>query len=439
MPLVFGKRLLGTFDFEQFELEPAGELDLTLDRRELCAHLEWGRSISFLIAYLEDAKAGLAERSLPFERFQLLCAQLIAEVPVEDEQFMQIATNALAEIVPVKNAQLEKSGSAIDENKLIAQLRFRGAGDHRLSWEPDPASGALLESLQEAEPGKTVTSMMTSYHALIQSLRPQDLGDTKFLTAIEQIGKDLQIEEADLTDPSRDAGESILNVFSFLHSKLLLYLQDPPKQPGAPDEPNRYAWFLHVRCLDPETGRQAWVCNPGSTNSDYRLASCYTTEMKDILEQTRTLSKGSRRTALAEVVAGRARAQGDLNEVELTKVINGMTAGLHDEPPDEDIVKTITAWLSLPKSDDGDESDESKKAIGFTKSVAKAGHPIVVPQINLSPNRSERDHGWFWTETYTVLGIPFMLKQPNTPTASTATQDECVAVLNVFRRREIPP
>jgi hypothetical protein len=438
VPLVFGKRVLGTFDFEQFALEPQSEPDVELDEREICAHLQWGRAITFLIAYLEDAKVGSDKCSSAFRRFQLLCAQLIAEVPVEDKQLTAIAADLFAEIAPVTHVRLETRlpDNTDTSNRLIAQLRFRGSGDHRLSWEWDPSSAALLASKPESEPGKTVTAMMTSYHALVESLKPQELGDGKFLTAMDGILKDLDRNEANLVDVSRDARSSALKVFSFLNDSLHRYLLDPPADSDTPREPSKYAWFLHVHRFDSETGLQTWTCNPDS--GALPLAYCYTQEMKDIVDHARRAAEAEREknqtertaddfmiVALSQLLKERASELKSYNVAEsrLERVINAIKADLSADPTDEDVIRAITARLSRSKSD-GNESGEGKKALGFTLSVAKARRPIVVPEINLSPNRSERDHGWFWRYPYTVIGIPFVLGA------------ECLAVLNVFRRRE---
>jgi hypothetical protein len=428
VPLIFGKKMLGTFDFEQFEQEPTKDSPLNLERRALCSHLEWGRAISFLIAYLEDARATPDTRPPAFRSFQLLCAQLIAEVPIQDKQFMAIATDAFAEIVPVKNASLEQTLPVANDkciqNRLIAPLRFRGPGDHGLSWEWDDSSNALLQSKSESEPGKTVTAMMTSYHALIQSLRPQDPGDTKFLTAIKRIIDALPLEENKIIEKAADAAQSALKIFSFLHKSLFAYLPDSAWE-ATPSTPRRYAWFLHVSCLDPTTGREAWVCNPDSDHPAERLAYCHTEEMEEILRQTNGIAKDDVVANLSQILEERARESGlqSFNRQAFEKVIDAIRTELPSDPDRDALIGALTARLSRPKSD-VDESGEGKEALGFTLSVAKAGHPIVVPEINLSPNRSERDYGWFWKYTYTVIGIPFMLNA------------KCVAVLNIFRRRE---
>jgi len=431
VPLVFGKSMLGTFDFEQFEQKRTKGSPPNLERRALCSHLEWGRAISFLIAYLEDARGASGTRPAAFRRFQLLCAQLIAEVPIEDKQFMAIATDAFAEIIPVKNVRLEEELPVCDhktsQSRLIAPLRFRGPGDHGLSWEWNESPGALLQSKSESEPGKTVTAMMTSYHALVQSLRPQDPGDGKFLTAITRIMDDLLVEENRIIEDSADAAKSALNIFSFLHKSLSDYLPDSGWEPK-PSIPRRYAWFLHVSRFDPETGRQEWVCNPDSSDSNKRLAYCHTDEMDAILRETRARTDENVVFSLSKVLE--ERAQGSplqrFNRNDFEKVVDNIRKHLPSEPNDADLIEAITARLSHSKSGEGDEIEEGPRALGFTRSVAIAGRPIVVPEINLSPNRSERDHGWFWKHPYTVIGIPFML----------AT--DCVAVLNIFRRRESP-
>lgn len=448
VPLVFGKSVLGTFDFEQFALESSDKGVLPLTERDVCAHLQWGRAITFLIAYLEDARTGLGERPAAFKRFQLLCAQLIAEVPVEEKQLRAIAADAFAEIVPVKEVRLETKPpdpGTDTGNRRIAPLRFRGGGDHRLSWELDEDPNALLESESEADPGKTVTAMMTSYFALIESLKPQELGDGKFLAAMDEILRDLELNEASLPDVSFDAGQSALKVFSFLDASLRRYLLDPATDPKVPRRPSDYAWFLHVRRYDPETGLQTWTCNPDdiyrppeSETPARPLAYCYTKEMREILDKTKervAASQGKDKTpepaadhvalALSQVLEERARGthSASFDASTFARVVDAITAGLESDLTEETLVAAITARLSRPKSD-GNESGEGKKALGFTQSVYKAERPIVVPEYNLSPNRSERDHGWFWEHTYTVIGIPFMLGR------------ECLAVLNVFRRRE---
>jgi hypothetical protein len=464
VPLVFGERLLGTFDFEQFELEPAGSLELELDERGLCAHLEWGRAISFLIAYLEDAKEDArlesGKRSEHFHRFQLLCAQLIAEVPVAAEHLREIATDTFAEIIPVEDVNVDENLTAEKiKGRQFAQLEFRGGGNDWLTWKisetqsqspsqpedapPRKVSRALLDSQIEAEAGKTVPAMMASYHALIQELQSKP-SDDPFLDAIERIIDDLQISERDLLDdPSLDAGESVLRVFSFLEDALRRSLRP---QPGKPHKVKDYAWFLHVLCFDSKTGDQALVCNPDPAEPEKRLAYCNTHEMEEIVNTVMSAPEAKRLEKFRDLLKHRAEESksGKISPEELAKAIKEMETDLQGVPTEESLIRVITDWLCRPKKkhrpksretgenverQHSDVSDDEKRASGFTWAVARAGHPIVVPQINLSPNRSERGLGWFWREPYTVLGIPFKLN-PGKP------DEECIAVLNIFRRRE---
>jgi hypothetical protein len=438
VPLVFGRCVLGTFDFEQFALDRTPRAEFQLDEREVCAHLQWGRAITFLIAQLQDARNTLDKRFAPFARFQSLCAQLIADAPVPNSQLMAIATDLFGEIIPVRKVRLERK-RATDlfqktEGRRIAQLRFRGGSDRRISWEWDESSDALLESQSESDPGKTVTTMMTSYSALLLALPRQDLGDDTFLVAIDRILRELSLHEANLSVATNDAGKLGLDVFYRLNELLRLYLPDPSAQAGL-TPPTRYAWFLYVRQCASEDGHDAWSCNPDSTRLGETLASCHTREMEDIIDQTRRRTELSSKkraeqsgttrrdriiTALIEVLRARSR---NAEDEEFKDVIKSITTALADPPSDDALKSAITAHLSRPKSDK-DGIVAGKRALGFTRSVARACRPIVVPDINLSPNRSERDHGWFWTYPYTVIGIPFML------------EGKCIAVLNVFRERQ---
>lgn len=428
VPLVFGKSMLGTFDLEQFGPDQA-KAPHSLTKLELCSYLQWARAIAFLIAYIEDARFGFKD-SAPFKRFVLLCAQLIAEVPVVREQFMAIATHAFAEIIPVKSAAIhDKPPTFADLGKAnnLAQMRFRGSGEKSLSWEVDGSAKSLLTSKTEAEPGKTVTAMMTSYHALMQKLPSPELGDDKFLEAIKKILAELARNEKELLKPSRGPADALLNVFRFLHEALKQHLKSPARESGWDD----YAWFLHMRRYVPEERSQYWVCDPSedliddtsSSPPEEPFAYCYTQEVRDILTALKVEMESTRdlTAALAKVLQDRAI---DRNAPGFKAVLAEIMKGLAESETDEQsVIRAISAQLSRRKNDKPAGASEDEIP-GFTKSVAEIGHAIVVPDINRSPNRSPRDHSWFWRYTYTVLGLPFKL------------DGECIAVLNVFRRRE---
>ena len=443
VPLIFGSKLLGTFDLEQFEPNPKVQsAPQGLTEIELCSYLQWARAIAFLLAYIEDTRDNFSE-FVAFERFVLLCAQLIAEVPVAPQQFLEIATNAFAEIVPVQNASIGKDTST-NGNKLrkLAQLRFRGGGESILSWDIDKSAKSLMGSEVEAEPGKTVTAMMTNYHALMQVLPTQRFGDDTFREAIEKIIVELKDNETELLDPSRGASDALLNVFRFLNEKLRTHLMHPLNEFGHEHEPfsqtresakstkpNRYAWFLHLRRYDSEDENQYWVSDPDSPLAKTPLSYCYTQEVADILyEVKKTMAEESdAKRALATVLRGRVKNT-EFREEEFKKVIDEITNTLPDNAKEDDILQTIATQLSRRKRDKPDTppglmNDDEEEIPSFTNSVAAGDRAIVVPDLNLSPNRSARDHGWFWRYTYTVVGMPFMLDKT------------CIAVLNVFRKR----
>jgi len=413
VPLVFGKNMLGTFDLEQFNPQQRAQSDPSLSKLELCSYLQWARAISFLIAYIEDTRLQF-RNSKAFERFVLLCAQLIAEVPVEPEHFMAIATHAFREIIPVTDAAIHDKPPPLADNggaRNLAQMRFRGGGNQCLSWRVDESAKSLLRSTKEAEPGKTVAAMMTSYHALIENLPRQELGDNKFLRAIERILTELDEKEADLLDNSRGAGEALVNVFDFLHQALGRHLGNPLRE----SDSDKYAWFLHMRKYDSDDKSQYWVCDPNFAGAKEPFSYCYTQEVTEILEKLRVERQTTKdvRTALSKVLEARSNTHGP----GFQKVLAEINSLLASDSDNKSVVQAITSQISKRRP-------LEEEIPSFTKSVADMGHVIVVPDINRSPNRSARGLGWFWSYTYTVVGVPFELG------------GERIAVLNVFRRRK---
>lgn len=430
VPLVFGKSILGTFDFEEFEREPSTE-DPQLDKPDLCAHLEWGRAIAFFMAYINDVRKPIVDhyRGDAFERFQALCAQLIAEVPVPEKQFASIATDVFGEIAPVKNAEIEKSLPVPPiAKRSVDLLRFRGGVEHGLSWETDDSSASLLIPTAEAKPGKTVTAMMTSYYSLIENLRSDKPEESEFIHAVSRIQHDLERASAELTNPDLDAGEAALKVFLFLDKSLRRHLASQSKESEHGPIASRYAWFLHVRRHDPDKGTDSFACDVLLPECKKPLAYCYTADMVKILGTA--LEKQEKGvplpTALDEVLKKRAKEtfkqspEGGLKsraQVAFAKLINEIATKFPAKAEYQDLMDLLTSYLALPRIDQEGEPS-------FTLSVKRAETVIVAPDINLNPNRSERGHGWFWQKRYTVMGIPFMLNK------------ECVSVLNVFRIRD---
>src|ERR1700686_917049 len=449
VPLVFGRSMLGTFDFEQFEQEKPTTGPHPLQDHDLCAHLEWSRAISFLLAYLDDAIFPIGQshaRLKAFNRFQALTAQLIAEVPVDEIQFLAIATDSFAEIFPVKEAHVktlrktcpqkqEAPGSeasitngelsqpqekiARGEAPQIDLLRFRGVVENALSWENDESKNrALLRSQSELKPRSTMTSMLTAYHSLILNLR-QDPEEVGFKVAIESIILDLARAGEELTDPSRDAGEAILNLFLFLHKSLRRNLIGLADETEGGLKESEYAWFLHVRRFEPGEGLASFNCDVDALDQKKQvLAYCYTSEMKTIVERIQEVTKdmtGAELLKAIEVVL-KERSKDDQIQDLLLRVKSALP--VHSPLGEQDLIRVLTICLARRRV-------IRRGDLSFTLSVANAGGAlVVVPEMNLSPMRSERGHGWFWKSTYTVLGIPFMF------------DNQCVAVLNIFRRRD---
>lgn len=423
VPLIFGRRVLGTFDFEQFAQEPTSETPTDLTERGLAAHLEWGRAIAFLIAYVEDAvfKPGAApEYQLAFQRFQALCAQFVAEVPVPPTQLVGIATDAFGEIIPVGSGQLEVLPIDSESNRLYDLLRFRGDAEMGFSWIVDDAQKPLLNSKSEAGAGRTVTAMMTSFQALIRTLPVDDPVDDRFSHVLHQIIFDLGREQESLFKSTIEADQTVAVLFSFIHDCLSRYLTDQVGETGANRFENRYAWFLHLRKFDPVTGRESFVCDAELPKSETkrsgtkRLVNCNTVEMAEIVNSAFKLAAANKlkvSAALRTVLESRAFEQ---SSEFINDIIESLPAGTIKEV---DVIDALTARLSRPNIVEDDKPS-------FTQSVAQRKVAIVVPDINSSPFRSARGHGWFWKEKYSVVGIPFMFN------------GECIAVLNVFRRRD---
>jgi hypothetical protein len=441
VPLIFGGNLLGTFDFEQFEREKSTGDPKPLRKHDLCAHLEWSRAITFLLAYINDAISPISQtesRLKAFRRFQALTAQLIAEVPVDQEQFVAIATDSFAEIFPVKAAEVRKLKKKSDEQKEghsddadaarslapagaashLDLLRFRGVVENVLSWEEtETAKRVLLRSRSEAKPRSTMSSMMTAYHSLVLNLR-EDPEEEAFKVAIDRTIVDLARAKDQLTNPARDAGEAILNLFLFLHKSLRRNLVGLAEEAEGGVKESEYAWFLHVRRFEPGQEFSSFGCEIEDTDKKKNvLAYCYTSEMKTIVERIQRQIKNSSRLELLKATESVLQKRSIKPVGELMRNVK---AALPAEGPvgEQELIHALTVCLARNRViKSGDPS--------LTLFVANAGGPlVVVPQINLSPLRSERGYGWFWELTYTVLGIPFMLN------------DQCVAVLNIFRRRD---
>lgn len=448
VPLVFGRSMLGTFDFEQFEQEKPTLGPKPLQDHDLCAHLEWSRAISFLLAYLDDAIFPIGQSDAgqkAFNRFQALTAQLIAEVPVDEVQFLAIATDSFADIFSLREARVKKLRQASPEtkNSLAAELqvdtgapsqphekvapeppqidllRFRGVVENALSWEKDEWNNrALLRSHSELRPRSTVTSMMTAYHSLLLNLR-QDPEDVGFKVAIESIILDLARAREELTDPSRDAGEAILNLFVFLHKSLRRNLAGLAEETEGGLKASEYAWFLHVRRFEPGEVLASFNCGIEARDQEKQvLAYCYTSEMKTIVERIQEVTKDMTSAELLKAieVVLKERSKDDQIQDLMLRVKSALP--VHSPLSEQDLIRALTICLARRRViRSGD--------LSFTLFVANAeGALVVVPEINLSPMRSERGHLWFWKSTYTVLGIPFMF------------DNQCVAVLNIFRRRD---
>jgi hypothetical protein len=435
LPLIFGNKVLGTLDFELFSPTEVGQskpgmLERFREVFELRELLDWARAISFCLAYKEDRESwvGLSpEKRESLSCFQRLCALVIANVRIPEEQADAIAEDYFRELVTFGHAEVQRrvpnplpvssATPELPEERRPTVLSFRGRplGLMRL-WPPENGirhGYTLFPDHNTEGPGGRVSKLMAAYYTstLLAPQPPKgarDLGEI-----LGRVRKSLEGERWKVfSDPQLHAGQVIENLFESLAGALTAELGSFEESKGAV-RGARYAWFLYLARYSDATRTSELRCGAPLA----RWATADTEDMNRCLERIRQHPQEN----LLEMV----RQSGQ--EEEVAKVLfERCRDGGFDSSTLRHVLTEMLSWKSYPwRYDDSlayvgkGEEDRS-----FTRHVAESQEVQISIDFQMSPHRSPRDSRWFYLAPYSIIGMPVTLG------------GRTIAVLNLFRRRD---
>jgi len=423
MPLIFGRHLLGTLDFELFALSDATDASVNeeleqvrLEGHELRGFLGWARAIAFCRAYRMHQGVWEVEgaAALDIKRFQRLCAQAIANARIGPDQENGLAAEYFRELIPCGEPQIIPEGGdgSTDPDGIALIFRGRRLGELRIEGEhrsPESGTPAFPEHPGKG-PGGVVEKLMTAYYtsALLAAEVSRD-DSAEFVKALGRVQKALELSRAATADPSRNAGEVVMEVCQRLHLALESEFGTPSLE-YLSHNPSRYAYFLHLDHFDPQRNQTYLYC--GNESHSVAWARADTEEMRDYIKSiVDKPNEPERRQALLEVLAAAGQTDESQNREFCDRLARqGYTAAT---------VRDVLLKVLLS----GERPLESREKTSFTRHVHQSREVQSAIEFNMSPFRSPRITGWFWKQSYSIIGVPILLG------------GEVIAVLNILRRR----
>jgi hypothetical protein len=428
VPLVFGGRMLGTFDFELFSVDrPAAAESATETARfkplaiagyQLAPFLEWSRAISFSMAFAEDAlhppeeQAGLeACHRQAYRRFRRLCAQIIANVNISPEHLISIGSEYLQDLMPIREAKLDREGVNASTSVDISEpLRWRGQnlGRINIELEPDTEPGFPGLFLSKGT-SRLAKSFVASFYSAALGPDPRPFGFSKFpglfeavrATFREKVGALRKGDDFHERDPFGIIGAYFVALDQSLREHLLVRGHSPDSW-----HPGRLGWFLYMtRCVPHGEREERAVLRCGSPFA--RWAAMRTQEMHALLAQLR--GEEDRERAFIQILGDQGR--------EIWKEASACVPGTDAEGMFLEALAGKEREYPIPGRQHG---------LSLTTTTARLGIQNVA-DLNRSPLRSPRQREWFFRdEPYSVVAAPIFLEQ----------EKACVGVLQIFRRRD---
>jgi len=460
-PLIFGGKVLGAIDVEFFRISTAsesdsqGDGDIRLDHRLV---LEWARIFSFCMASLENRSIVFSEDAClaPIRRFYNLCAQIIANVSLEEETIYSIAETyfenllsanamvilsdkySLSDDIPSSFADWQASAPAKEaciyssleklnnEDREPAYREFRAcikefiefgrrhqgrkeAKTHSyfspLNYRGRPLGAIFLYSkdgslnrMRSQVIGSIAKGICTGIHRDV--LAPEKT-DMLFTSVCKELVN--TINEFDDSSYSSPSGY-IRSLFEEIHRIL-------ESEFGSSKQPGKYGWFLYLSRKREEDKR--FYLNSGNEQNVKSWAGMPTEEMESLIELVNSNDKSQWKT----VLSGDQMAQLERLFTENEGKLPGKEAIV------EWAVKRLTQKLYPTPVQDAELTDDEKRSITYT--AASQQGVLSFPDMTISPYRSKRNTSWFFKDKiYAIVSIPFILF------------GSTIGVLNILRRRE---
>jgi hypothetical protein len=451
VPLVFGGDVLGTFDFELFSLArnvpeqgasgENGDPPPALAGHELAPFLEWARAITFCMAYAEDAfgsrKKAMAEldttrQRAAFHRFRRLCAQIIANVAIPEDQLTPIAMEYFRGLIPVELDLLPATGddgaepassmtasSSKPESGGPLELEIWGRGERlgtvRMSLDAETEG---LHSVFPETDLSTGTSILAQrfitvfYTAALSAKRESEFDSSEFKRAVSSVqsafSEEIETLKRDTEKLERlDPYALIDTLFSLLHQALHRLL---PAGGGGSTmrHTGRHGWFLYMaQCVDDSELDERARLRSGSPFA--RWVSMSTQEMKTLV--SKVLESQDPEKTLGEIL-GPTTAE----EILLTA-----------PPATELSVERLEDLFLEALGRGGRDYPDPRRDQGPSLTAATVRQKRVRSDIDLnrSPVRSERKSKWFFSDkAYSIVGVPILLGET------------VIGILQIFRRRD---
>jgi hypothetical protein len=436
VPLVFGGKVLGTFDFELFSFtrphpqrsngEGAQTPAPALAGHELEPFLKWARAITFCIAYAEDAgDVHLAKGRLEaphlaaFRRCQRLCAQIVANVPIPHELLVPIASEYLRGLIPLGKLELKRGGAAEattdhGSDPLTSTRELWWRGDRRgtvtmtLGAETTPPYSVFPERCLTTGTSLLAQRFIAAFYTAALVPERNSEFDARVFTGVLDLVRASFVEQVDAmlaADQGRRSPHALIDtLFKTLHEALLRHLPEGSRGETT-RQANPHGWFLYLAQHD---GKDT-VLRCGQPFA--RWVAMSTEEMRYLV--SRVLGNPDREQVFAEIL-GLEEAQ---------TLLGAWRAQCHTASYNveyiEEIFKEALALRGRPYDPEQDHGPS------ITAETVRRKKVVSVIDLNRSPVRSQRVREWFFGDAaYSIVSAPISLA------------DRVIGVLQIFRRRE---